>query len=338
MTAAEAAAEAAAAAPPLVPPLHLYLTGIQHHYRPVRILGMGIMFQLMVLRSLALFKREVLAAVGGVLLASHLLSCSMVLLLALLLGCLQLWCWFEAAQRVEYIRGHRAGAHGYDGSHCENTIEAMQALVEEDNGPHGPVKDLHYFEVDIQETADGELVVLHDFDLLRAFPNTGPNIAAYQQLAQHGIKPPPTSVQVKDVTAAQLRTLHIAGRQGLHAPTLREFMAAFRAAGCRRPLIVEVKKVVTDGGRMLLLQLLKEHKPYADRLEIDHPGARNPHLGFLALIAFPHFYSKCFGEFGSRRWRQWSQLYAAEGIPVRCCFLESLSYCHGLPDSQEQAR
>lgn len=65
--------------------------------------------------------REVLAAVGGVLLASHLLSCSMVLLLALLLGCLQLWCWFEAAQRVEYIRGHRAGAHGYDGAlagHC----------------------------------------------------------------------------------------------------------------------------------------------------------------------------------------------------------------------------
>lgn len=55
----------------------------------------------------------------------------------------------------------------------------------------------------LQETADGELVVLHDFDLLRAFPNTGPNIAAYQQLAQHGIKPPPTSVQVK-VGAARL--------------------------------------------------------------------------------------------------------------------------------------
>jgi hypothetical protein len=34
-------------------------------------------------------------------------------------------------------------------------------------------------------------------------------------------------------------------------------MQAFRAAGCRRPLIVEVKKVFTDGGRMLLLQLLR---------------------------------------------------------------------------------
>jgi hypothetical protein len=57
-----------------------------------------------------------LAAVGGVLLASHVLSCSMVLLLGLLFGCLQLWCWCEAAQRVEYIRGHRAGAHGYSGA------------------------------------------------------------------------------------------------------------------------------------------------------------------------------------------------------------------------------
>jgi glycerophosphoryl diester phosphodiesterase len=49
----------------------------------------------------------------------------------------------------------------------------------------------------LQETADGELVVLHDFDLLRAFPNSGPNVAVYQQLAQHGIRPPPASVQVQ---------------------------------------------------------------------------------------------------------------------------------------------
>jgi hypothetical protein len=62
MTEAEAASEAAASAQPLAPPLHLYLTGIQHHYRPVRVLGMGIMFQLMVLRSLALFKRQVPAS------------------------------------------------------------------------------------------------------------------------------------------------------------------------------------------------------------------------------------------------------------------------------------
>lgn len=57
---------------------------------------------------------------------------------------------------------------------------------------------------------------------------------------------------------------------------------------------------------------------------------RNPHLGFLALIAFPHLYTRCFGEFGTQRWRYWAVQYATVGIPVRCCYLESLSYCHGL--------
>lgn len=36
------------------------------------------------------------------------------------------------------------------GVYVENTIEAMQALVATDNGPQGPVPDLHYVEVDIQ--------------------------------------------------------------------------------------------------------------------------------------------------------------------------------------------
>lgn len=27
----------------------------------------------------------------------------------------QLWCWVQAAQRVEYVAGHRAGAKGYTG-------------------------------------------------------------------------------------------------------------------------------------------------------------------------------------------------------------------------------
>jgi glycerophosphoryl diester phosphodiesterase len=63
--------------------------------------------------------------------------------------------------------------------------------------PIAAVPAMYMLFLDLQETADGELVVLHDFDLLRAFPNIGPNVAAYQQLAQHGIKPPPASVQVQ---------------------------------------------------------------------------------------------------------------------------------------------
>jgi hypothetical protein len=81
-------------------------------------------------------------------------------------------------------------------------------------------------------------VVLHDFDLLRAFPNKGPNVAAYQQLAQHGIRPPPVSVRIQvrhNATnlclcicffhvrmcnlTAQLCTLRTARRKSLYLPT-----------------------------------------------------------------------------------------------------------------------
>lgn len=36
------------------------------------------------------------------------------------------------------------------GVYVENTVEAMQALITEDNGPRGPVAELHFVEVDIQ--------------------------------------------------------------------------------------------------------------------------------------------------------------------------------------------
>jgi glycerophosphoryl diester phosphodiesterase len=36
----------------------------------------------------------------------------------------------------------------------------------------------------LQETADGELVILHDFHLGDAFPNKGPNVEPYEQLCQ----------------------------------------------------------------------------------------------------------------------------------------------------------
>eukprot|EP00775_Hariotina_reticulata_P012603 gene12603-12734_t len=166
----------------------------------------------------------------------------------------------------------------------------MQALVLEDNGPAGPVEDLHYIEVDVQETRDGELVVFHDAGLSRAFPYTGPNVAAFQKLQLEGHKR--DTALVKELTTSELRSLHVAGRPGLHAPTLADFLAALRAAGCRRPTVIEVKQIATD----------KEYK--------------HPHLGFLAVISFPHFFTASFGEFGSVQWRQWAQQFTNNGIPV----------------------
>ncbi|KAF8067208.1 hypothetical protein HT031_002255 [Scenedesmus sp. PABB004] len=340
-------------------PRLLHLTGYQHPWRLVRLFWMTVMFKLMVLRSLPLFWRELLLLAGASAAACAALGARPLLLAAGAWCALLVWCWRQAAARVEYIRGHRAGAHGYDdGGHCENTVEGMLALIAEDNGPSGPVVDLHYVEVDIQETADGELVVLHDFALGRAFPPAGPNLAVYDQLRAEGLRQPGTAAHVavspvcscrrravaaaaaaapagppaaaaharppararaQDLTLAQLKRLHIAGRPGLHAPTLAELMAAFRRAGCRRPLVVEVKRVASDAAKERLLDLMREHKPYADAAAAAHPGFTNPQLGHLALIAFPHFYARCFGEFGGAAWRRWARAYTAAGVPRRSC-------------------
>lgn len=62
---------------------------------------------------------------------------------------------------------------------------------------------------------------------------------------------------VQNVTLAQLHSLHLGGREGLRAPTLRAFMSAFKAAKARRPLVVEVKRLMTDPAREHLIQLLR---------------------------------------------------------------------------------
>jgi hypothetical protein len=40
----------------------------------------------------------------------------------LLLLVVQLWCWVQAARRIEYVAGHRAGAKGYTGARCASSV------------------------------------------------------------------------------------------------------------------------------------------------------------------------------------------------------------------------
>jgi hypothetical protein len=74
----------------------------------------------------------------------------------------------------------------------------------------------------------------------------------------------------------------------------------------------------------------RQHLPYAQQQQALHPYFAAPRLGFLAIIAFPHYYAASLGELGSRQWAQWGTRLAALGIPVRCCFLDCLSYTRGL--------
>jgi hypothetical protein len=73
-----------------------------------------------------------------------------------------------------------------------------------------------------------------------------------------------------------------------------------------------------------------EHQPYAAQQASLHPQFRDPRLGFLAVIAFPNYFARSFGELGvSARWRHWGCRLAALAIPVRCCFLEAVSLIRG---------
>lgn len=53
--------------------------------------------------------------------------------------------WLDPEANPNANRGHRAGAHGYSDDPlqpCENSVEALAALVAADSGPHGQLPDL----------------------------------------------------------------------------------------------------------------------------------------------------------------------------------------------------
>ena len=62
---------------------------------------------------------------------------------------------------------------------------------------------------------------------------------------------------LQDLSLQQLQSLHLAGRPGLHVPTLAAMFSACRSSGLRRPVLVEVKKLASDGGRQRFVQLVR---------------------------------------------------------------------------------
>jgi hypothetical protein len=66
---------------------------------------------------------------------------------------------------------------------------------------------------------------------------------------------------VQGMTLAEVKGLDLGGRAGLRVPTLQEFMEACLRCGIQRPLVVEVKVLLTDGGRAQLLHLLRYTAP-----------------------------------------------------------------------------
>eukprot|EP00887_Chlorella_sp_A99_P005004 scaffold4.g5004.t1 len=304
----------------------VYRTTVAHpRMRWQRLFGLGGVALVFIVRTARQFSTPRNAAAAAVLLVAGVALLGLVRLGALL--------GLAAATAVVLVArglpddhiGHRAGAEGFDGELCENTVEALAALAAADAA--GRLLDVPYVEFDVQETSDAQLVIFHDLTLTRAFPRQGHNAAVADGLERGG-GPPFALATVANLSLAQLRRLDLGGRRGLRVPTLREFLEACVGTGVRRPLAIEVKAVQTDAARRQLLDDIswyrQTHGAALDR-EPDAAARRHPHLGWAGVIAFPHFFAHCFGEYGSPQWRHWAEEFQRRGIPARACHFTQLT-------------
>lgn len=222
--------------------------------------------------------------------------------------------------------GHRLGAEGFEHEYVENTLEALRELIRKDNEEHLYDKvSFPFIEFDVYECRCGELVIFHDITLERLFPNNDVNAKAIKKLHDQGIEL--ETCRIRDITYEQLSTLCLGGRKGLKVPTFTELLQECIDLKVHRPLAVEVKGLHSDPGRRKFLELLVHYKTtYADTLDNICPGNKNDFLGWLGVIAFPHYFAYSFGEFGTESWYQWAKAFQQAGIPARCVHCHQIDY------------
>ncbi|KAL0045049.1 hypothetical protein WJX82_006407 [Trebouxia sp. C0006] len=259
----------------------------------------------------------------------------------------------QLASTPEVNAGHRAGGKGFAGEHIENTLEALTALIQGDNSTPGGLTTLAYVEFDVHETADKELVVLHDLhSVLAASAPYQINQGIMQELAGAGLhlEAPATSSTAKlkqkaqaagrglygdtaglqSLTAAQLKRVHISGRQGVHVPTLKEFLRCCTSHNLHRSVAVEVKSVATDAGRAKFVHLLRQYKQdFEQRQDPQLTSRLYTPFGPIAAISFPFFWAPAFGEFGTPVWQEWALQFRQAGVNTRCCVWHALNLSRG---------
>eukprot|EP00884_Botryococcus_braunii_P005944 jgi/Botrbrau1/15350/Bobra.0289s0005.2 len=202
--------------------------------------------------------------------------------------------------------GHRAGAEGFAGAFCENTLPAARALIAQDNGSQGPLAHFHYLEFDVHETRDGELVVLHD-------------LASVMRASM-------------DVTLEEIQRVHVRGTEGLRVPTLEQFLQVCEEEGLCRSLAVEIKSIRSDEARSRLIRLLTGYREGCERRSRlrGEASACYPPFGWVGVIAFPWVWAACFGEFGTATWRRWGREFRQAKISTRSCVTHCLDFTSGL--------
>jgi|GEM_PF-3296805 len=193
--------------------------------------------------------------------------------------------------------GHRVGAGKgeYHSNLPENSLVALHELLQGKTYNGGPAQfhpKMDYLEFDIQETADGKLVLFHDKTLARMLPMDGKNSAAYdhimQKLKERHMAPKSASdLEVRHLTLEQLKTLVLAQSDHETVPTLEEFFDKCIEWKIKRPVAVEIKRLQSDSAREYLIYLVALFRErlqnstniqFSKRYDLDPSG-----VGFISF-------------------------------------------------------
>ena len=174
-----------------------------------------------------------------------------------------IWFWRPGTLRDQYNQGHRLGGDLIS-ELPENTLPVFRAAIErlESNS------DYLYSECDLRETKDHEIVIFHDWDLIRLVPDTPANRAVVggEKIGRQAIK---------DLTLSQVKSLRLNG--GHEIPSLVEVLDCAVELQIKKPLILEIKDLHSDIGRQRAIDQAARCRDDSG-LEIHFSGFRR-HLG-----------------------------------------------------------
>ena len=154
--------------------------------------------------------------------------------------------WRPGLLRGQPNAGHQLGGDMYS-ELSGNTVEVFKrSLAELENQ-----ESYLYSECDLRETKDQEIVIFHDWDIGRLVPDTIANRAAL------GVKSI-GAIPISELTLKQIKSLKL--RDGCEIPTLEEILECGLEHQPKKPLLLEIKLLLTDAARNRMFELASDYR------------------------------------------------------------------------------
>ncbi len=232
--------------------------------------------------------------------------------------------------------GHRAGG-GKGEFHSdlpENSLLALKASLLGRNG-NKPIQfdeEFHYLEFDIQETADGEVVIFHDKHLTRMLPESR-NYFQYKKilsdkkvLNRMGKKKAKLSdLRIKYLTLYQLKKLSLnftLFSESSKVPTLEEFLNSAMRWNLKKPIAIDIKYINTKKGRYKVLETIKKFKiDYMKQIDPIFTKKYDMSRSGISFISFPWNFKSSFGKKWCSVFKKYghNRIYRAQKHSINLC-------------------